>query len=220
MKRLICILFAAVMLLGTAAADGQVIIPWEGDCPHLLCDFGVVITPHQEYMADIADPTGYSSAVCSYCQEVYLLCPDGAALQVQPADAQACTHVICTKGEKLSEGWEPTFNSFAEVNGREVQYFSSLHEYRVYYACTCAACGKKLHYYEGLQVNGMGITQHEFEEIGASVSTHLHEQNRHLYMVQCTVCGYYTAMLQPCYVFDNGLCQVQMNEAQRFYMEE
>lgn len=177
MKRLICTLLTAMVLLGGVAAAEQVILEWEGDCPHLLCDFGVIVTEHQEYLADVEDTAGYSSAVCAYCQELYLLCPEGAAITVQEGATADCAHVFCKKGVKLSEGWEPTFNSSMELKGETIQYFSTTHEYRVYYACECITCGEKMHYYEGLQVNGMGITHHEYEAFGTGINIHLHETN-------------------------------------------
>ena len=218
MKKLICVLGALMMLFAVAAAE-QVILPWEGECPHLLCDFGVVLAEHRVYVDEQSDPTGYSSAICAYCEETYLLVPAGSGWNMQVVDDRECTHMICTRGEKISEGWEPTFNSFAEVRGQEIKYFSSSHEYRIYYACECVGCGKKLHYYEGVQVNGMGMTQHEYEAFGASGSIHLHEANQHLYLTTCTICGYQSATLQYCYVWDNGLCLIQMQEAQSYYTD-
>lgn len=183
-------------------------------CPHVVRDYELLRAGDEDWVLEVADDvTGFSSAVCTLCNEDYLFYSGDPAGLV----CNGRTHIFVRQPEVVEEGWASAGDHYSGFGGNAIFQGSWGHEYRKYYRAACVGCDAQLKCYvsdknaDGTLVRG---EDHNYVEV---TSYHQLNTNMHVSVVQCTVCGYTTSRESACNVYLNNLCEKEMKQAWKFY---
>lgn len=201
MKKLSVGLLILVLLLLTVAAAEKTVSsdPYLG-CKHIVEDFGILKSKDKPIALQFAeDTTGFSSGACRVCKQVILFCTAEAAKD-NDIECDGTTHVFIRSAEVYKEGWYP-------VKG--VQF--SEHDYRVISRAECAYCKHHIMAYV------IQKTEDHTFDYDATINLHISEENKHIYLTPCTVCGDYEYRVEGCGQDDNGMCRYEWNKVKDFF---
>ncbi len=202
------------MVLAEAAEEVSLGAAYAGACPHELFNFGTVLDQFDDAWGSLEDGVEYTSGVCCYCNRVYHVILSGETGDPQRREPADCEHQFRRIPYVLEEGWYPSFTGAVSDATGNYELMSMFHEQRSYYLCVCIHCDTAIRMYDGGMIHGNIGEDHVFPPVEeSSVHTHLHHENKHLYMLTCEVCGYNTALILPCVMYDNGMCDVMLRRA-------
>ena len=204
MKRLICILFAMMLLWGSAwAEEDTFVMEYTGECPHDIFDFEILLDEHQVIVEQMGwAPEGYSTGICEICEERFLLHPFDADYASVYNSTESCPHHYQKQPAVIREGWY--------IVG------AAGHQYKTYHLAVCALCSAYIKYYNrptGPAASPDMIAAHNWTHY----SYHDKSIDVHFYVTVCTDCGMVGATEIPCWMYDNGMCSIELEEALEFY---
>ena len=110
------------------------------------------------------------------------------------------THVFIRSSEVYKEGWYPVKDD----------HFLA-HDYRIISRAECAYCNHYIMAYVNQKTE-----QHMFD-YDATINLHISEENKHIYLTPCTVCGEYEYRVEDCGQDDNGICNYEWNKVKDFF---
>ena len=199
MKKCMLVLLVMLLLVVCAAGETESDIPYMG-CKHIVEDYGVLKSKDRPIALQFAaDTTGFTSGVCRTCKQVILFCTEEAA-KANQIECDGTTHVFIRSAEVYKEGWYPVKDD----------RFSS-HDYRVISRAECAYCK---HYIMAYVIQK---TENHTFDYDATVNYHISEENKHIYLTPCTVCGDYEYRVEACGQADNGMCNYEWKKVKDFF---
>ena len=197
MKKGTVLVLLLILLCGLAAiaeADEYV------GCKHIVEDYGVLKSKDKPIALQFAEETtGFTSGACRTCKQVILFCTEEAA-KANHIECDGTTHVFIRSSEVYKEGWYPVKDD----------HFSA-HDYRIISRAECAYCNHYIMAYVNQKTE-----QHTFD-YDATINFHYSEENKHIYLTPCTVCGEYEYRVEDCGQDDNGICNYEWNKVKDFF---
>ena len=197
MKKGTVLVLLLILLCGLAAiaeADEYV------GCKHIVEDYGVLKSKDKPIALQFAEETtGFTSGACRTCKQVILFCTEEAA-KANHIECDGTTHVFIRSSEVYKEGWYPVKDD----------HFSA-HDYRIISRAECAYCNHYIMAYVNQKTE-----QHTFD-YDATINLHISEENKHIYLTPCTVCGEYEYRVEDCGQDDNGICNYEWNKVKDFF---
>lgn len=201
MKKVFLLFFVVLLLAGivVSAETTDANDPYMG-CKHIVEDFGVLKSKDKPIALQFAeDTTGFSSGACRTCKQVILFCTEEAA-KANHIECDGATHVFIRSSEVYKEGWYPVKD----------KQFSS-HDYRVISRAECAYCNHYIMAYVNQK------TENHTFDYDATINFHYSEENKHIYLTPCMVCGEYEYSVEVCGQRDNGMCNYEWNKVKDFF---
>ena len=199
MKKCMLVLLAMLLLVVCAVGETESDIPYMG-CKHIVEDYGVLKSKDKPIALQCAEETtGFTSGACRTCKQVILFCTEEAA-KANHIECDGTTHVFIRSSEVYKEGWYPVKDD----------HFSA-HDYRIISRAECAYCNHYIMAYVNQKTE-----QHMFD-YDATINLHISEENKHIYLTPCTVCGEYEYRVEDCGQDDNGICNYEWNKVKDFF---
>ena len=199
MKKCMFVLLAMLLLVVCAAGETESDIPYMG-CKHIVEDYGVLKSKDKPIALQFAEETtGFTSGACRTCKQVILFCTEEAA-KANHIECDGTTHVFIRSSEVYKEGWYPVKDD----------HFSA-HDYRIISRAECAYCNHYIMAYVNQKTE-----QHTFD-YDATINFHYSEENKHIYLTPCTVCGYWDYRAEVCGQRENGMCNYEWNKVKDFF---
>ena len=199
MKKWIVGLLVLLLMIGCAAAETVADTPYMG-CKHIVEDFCILKDKDKPIALQFAeDTTGFTSGACRMCKQVILFCTEEAA-KANEIECDGMTHVFIRSAEVYKEGWYPIKDESL-----------SSHDYRVICRAECAYCNHYIMAYVNQK------TEHHTFDYDATINLHISEENKHIYLTPCTVCGEYEYRVEDCGQDDNGICNYEWNKVKDFF---
>ena len=199
MKKCMLVLLAMLLLVVCAAGETESDIPYMG-CKHIVEDYGVLKSKDKPIALQFAEETtGFTSGACRTCKQVILFCTEEAA-KANHIECDGTTHVFIRSSEVYKEGWYPVKDD----------HFLA-HDYRIISRAECAYCNHYIMAYVNQKTE-----QHMFD-YDATINLHISEENKHIYLTPCTVCGEYDYRVEDCGQDDNGICNYEWNKVKDFF---
>lgn len=199
MKKCMLVLLAMLLLVVCAAGETESDIPYLG-CKHVVEDYGVLKSKDKPIALQFAEETtGFTSGACRTCKQVILFCTEEAA-KANHIECDGTTHVFIRSSEVYKEGWYPVKDD----------HFSA-HDYRIISRAECAYCNHYIMAYVNQKTE-----QHTFD-YDATINFHYSEENKHIYLTPCTVCGYWDYRAEVCGQRENDMCNYEWNKVKDFF---
>ena len=199
MKKCMLVLLAMLLLVVCAVGETESDIPYMG-CKHIVEDYGVLKSKDKPIALQCAEETtGFTSGACRTCKQVILFCTEEAA-KANHIECDGTTHVFIRSSEVYKEGWYPVKDD----------HFSA-HDYRIISRAECAYCNHYIMAYVNQKTE-----QHTFD-YDATINLHIREENKHIYLTPCTVCGDYEYRIEDCGQADSGMCNYEWNKVKDFF---
>lgn len=186
-------------------------------CPHDVWVTDALRASDMDWAREIsADTTGFISAVCTLCNDRYLFYEGGD----EDVTCSGRYHIYKLESEILEEGWYKS--SYTLIGDGSI----GTHAYQTYYRakCLCGAEERKCYLY-GKYADGTRMDEeHILIEVASYHTrdsyTSINQSTTHVRVMKCVVCGYTFGYNEPCNLYLNGLCSVEMKEAWEFYDSE
>ena len=197
MKKGTVLVLLLILLCGLAAiaeADEYV------GCKHIVEDYGVLKSKDKPIALQFAEETtGFTSGACRTCKQVILFCTEEAA-KANHIECDGTTHVFIRSSEVYKEGWYPV---------KDDHFWA--HDYRIISRAECAYCNHYIMAYVNQK------TEQHMLDYDATINLHISEENKHIYLTPCTVCGEYEYRVEDCGQDDNGICNYEWNKVKDFF---
>ena len=192
MKKVICLMLTALLLLGgVTAADESV---GAETCQHVF-ELYTSILPEHEWIVRNADEAAFlASAVCIRCDESCIVVRDKALLTPEPCEPEVCTHRLATLPDFTREVYENGRNGAGDP----------VHHLVCYDVGVCLDCG--------LVATVMAGQENEVCRMIDKRGFHVEGQHIHVVCRECAVCGYMTGELVPCVAYEDGSCDTTLGK--------
>ena len=197
MKKGTVLVLLLILLCGLAAiaeADEYV------GCKHIVEDYGVLKSKDKPIALQFAEETtGFTSGASRTCKQVIFFCTEEAA-KANHIECDGTTHVFIRSSEVYKEGWYPVKDD----------HFLA-HDYRIISRAECAYCNHYIMAYVNQK------TEQHTLDYDATINFHYSEENKHIYLTPCTVCGYWDYRAEVCGQRENGMCNYEWNKVKDFF---
>ena len=195
MKRFVCTVMLLVLLTAACASADTPLREYRDVCPHLY--WLMTESNLTELEAEGLETIG---AMCVYCEKTYELqlpwAPRQELLSQKPE--LTCEHEFRVDAEIAGEGYYP------------INQLTPAHEYRYLLTARCVKCVEQIDAYIAPGVAVENFEAHELEK--TDVHFHMMDTEQHAFVYRCKDCGYVTASMTRCVMFDIGLCTTTLRE--------
>ena len=189
MKRLICILFAGLLLWSMAIAEDPAELNGIEDCDHQFQVEGMLREDQLWYIEESdAEPELFQAVRCVKCGAEGIVFDERSLLEPDPCGQDECYHRLYV----LPEFGYSTWKSAEDIDGH------TYHERYEYCVGVCIDCNLVTALFE--------IAEKGEHQMAEKQGFHIEGQYIHVTCKECLLCGMMNGELVPCIAYEDGSC--------------